>query len=151
MNNNKLNDMRKAILAAAAAILMITSAACSKFDIPGTRWQATVSGQMSMGGFTATVGSHDTLTFTGENAGKLLQQPFTEAYGMVTDGESTTVDFTYTFDGSGGTITFNRKSHPFTFDRGKKELTLEVILPDEEGYNEYIQTFSNNKVSFKMY
>ncbi len=143
--------MKKTILTALAAITMMLTISCNKFDIPGTRWQGTAAGQVSMGGFDATIGSHDTLTFTSETAGNLVQRPFSEAFGMVTDGESTTTNFTYTFDGSEGTITFNQKRHPFSYNSKRKELTLQIITPGEEGYDEYIQTFSKPEVSFKMY
>lgn len=137
-----------AILAAAATLLV---ASCSSFDIPGTRWAGKAKGTISMGGLSATVGMCDTLQFTGEASGKLIQKSYTEAMGTTVEGEATTTDFSYKFDGSEGTITMNSKSHPFTYNRRDKSLTVEVVVKGEEGYDEFVQSFGSNSITFKMY
>ena len=143
--------MKKTVISTLIAVTMLLVVSCSSFDIPGTRWAGTASGTMSVGGMSATVGMCDTLQFSSDRAGKLIQKSYTEAMGMTNEGERTSIDFSYKFDGSEGTITFNRKSHPFTYNRGDKTLTVEMVVKDEAGYDEFVQSFGSNKVTFKMY
>lgn len=137
-------------MAAMAAMVMLLTASCENFEIPGTRWAGMSAGQVEVAGFTLNFGINDTLTFTSENAGRLVQQAW--SYGVeYVEGDRTTIEFTYKFDGTNGTLTYNRKAHPFKYNKKTGELTLQYILPDEPGYDEYVEQFYHNEVYFKMY
>lgn len=143
--------MKKILLAAAASAVMLFAVSCERFDIPGTRWAGYTAGTMNAGGVELQIGTNDTLTFTGEAAGRLIRKEYASMAGVYQDGETTSIEFTYKFDGTNGTITFNKKAHPFTYNKKNKELTLQIITPDEPGYTEYMQTFVHNEIYFKMY
>ena len=137
-------------MAALAAAMALISVSCERFDIPGTRWAGVAASQMEVAGITINFGFNDTLTFTSENAGRLVQQSWTYP-SADEEGVRTSIDFTYKFDGTNGTLTYNQKAHPFSYNKKNGELTLKYILPDEPGYDEYVATFYHNEIYFKMY
>lgn len=143
--------MKKLLLVAFVACMTVFATSCSKEkELAGTTWTYTISetetGEIEGMPMEITVNGTVTLQFVDQSNGKLTMEMSLIMGGMNLGSQSETQEFTYTFDGTNGTMTAEGVSQNFTYNKEDNTITLTETGVDEETGETITETMVFNEV-----
>jgi len=125
--------MKKLLLVAFVAVFAFATTSCSKEkELKGTTWTASQSESYSYEGLTVDVVMNYVMNFADETNGSLTISGTESAMGITRNFGPETANFTYTFDGTKGTLTAQGETIEFTYDKDKNTITIDLSEVDEE-------------------
>lgn len=130
--------MKKLLLVAFVACMTVFATSCSKEkELAGTTWTYTISetetGEIEGMPMEITVNGTFTLKFTDQTNGELTMEMSLIMGGMNLGNQSETQAFTYTFDGTNGTMTADGVPQNFTYNKEDNTITMTMSGVDETG------------------
>ena len=137
--------MKKVLLVALFACLTMAFASCNKEkDLNGTTWTCHYTGSMDDPdeGFTVSLDFNFLMEFTSATEGQMTTSGKGIIMGMEIPFEASTDSFSYTFDGTNGSIYDDSTSVAFAYS--KEANTITFTQPDE-GFGEMVLVFNEKK------
>lgn len=134
--------MKKGLFLAMIAFVAMVFTSCSKeLELDGTTWVATYNETTTMDGVSGTANLTFTLNFKDKTSGTMAVNGSIAISSMGSPiPMNYSENFTYTFDGTNGTMTSNGESQNFSYDKDSKHISM-TSSDSEMGVNTTL-TFS---------